>query len=156
MKNVITTCLKKILIDFDIEGAKEYTKSVISDLLQNKLDLSLLVITKALSKEGKDYTAKQAHAELAERMRKRDPHTAPAIGDRVPYVIIQAPKGAKTYEKSEDPLWVLENNIPLDYQYYIDQQLKNPLIRIFEPLMENPTSLLGKKRKKIIFQFFLK
>jgi DNA polymerase delta subunit 1 len=101
-----------------------------------------LVITKALSKESKDYASKQAHVELAERMRKRDAHSAPAIGDRVPYVIIKAPKGAKNYEKSEDPLWVLENNIPLDYQYYLDQQLKNPLTRIFEPIMENPEALL--------------
>jgi DNA polymerase elongation subunit (family B) len=45
---------------------------VISDLLQNRLDLSLLVISKALSKEGKNYANKQAHVELAERMKKRD------------------------------------------------------------------------------------
>lgn len=52
VKNVISTCLQKILIDRNVEGAISYTKGVISDLLQNKLDLSLLVITKALSKEG--------------------------------------------------------------------------------------------------------
>ncbi len=116
---------------------------MISELLQNKLDVSLLVITKALSKEGKDYANKQAHVELAERMKKRDPHTAPNIGDRVPYVIVKAAKGAKAYEKAEDPLWVLENNIPLDYQYYLDNQLKKPLMRIFESLMDNPASLLS-------------
>jgi DNA polymerase delta subunit 1 len=53
--------------------------------------------------------------------------------------------GARAYEKSEDPLWVLENNIPLDYQYYLDQQLKGPLTRLFEPLMDNPEKLLGLK-----------
>jgi DNA polymerase elongation subunit (family B) len=52
-------------------------------------------------------------------------------------------KGAKAYEKAEDPLWVLENNIPLDYQYYLDQQLRQPLIRIFKPLMKDPTTLFG-------------
>jgi DNA polymerase delta subunit 1 len=41
------------------------------DLLQNRLDLSLLVISKAISKEGNAYTSKQAHVELAERMKKR-------------------------------------------------------------------------------------
>ena len=50
-----------------------YTKSIISDLLQNRLDLSLLVITKALSKKEGEYKGKQAHVELAERMRKRNP-----------------------------------------------------------------------------------
>ena len=36
---------------------------------------------------------KSAHVELAEKMRKRDPATAPTIGDRVPFVIIKAAKG---------------------------------------------------------------
>lgn len=70
-----------------------YVKQIISDLLCNRLDVSLLVITKALSRNYKDYSSKQAHTELAERMRKRDPGTAPNVGDRVPYVIIQAGKG---------------------------------------------------------------
>lgn len=32
--------------------------------------------------------------ELAEKMRRRDPATAPVIGDRVPFVIVKAAKGA--------------------------------------------------------------
>ena len=32
-----------------------YVKSVISDLLQNKVDMSLLVVTKALAQEAEDY-----------------------------------------------------------------------------------------------------
>jgi DNA polymerase delta subunit 1 len=66
----IETVLRKLLIDRDVEGAQDYVKELISDLLQNRIDMSQLVITKALSKS--DYSAKQAHVELAERMRKRD------------------------------------------------------------------------------------
>ena len=47
-----------------------YAKRVIAELLQNKVDMSQLVITKALAKA--DYAAKQAHVELAERMKQRD------------------------------------------------------------------------------------
>ncbi len=78
---VIETCLKKMLIERDVGGAEEYTKRVIADLLQNKVDLSQLVITKALAKS--DYAVKQAHVELADRMRQRDAGSAPALGDRV-------------------------------------------------------------------------
>ena len=46
VKNVITTSLEKLLIQRDVEGAKEYVKNSITDLLMNRLDLSLLVITK--------------------------------------------------------------------------------------------------------------
>ena len=40
--------------------------------------MSKLVITKALTKE--DYSAKQAHVELAQRMKKRDAGSAPGLG----------------------------------------------------------------------------
>ncbi|KAF9499463.1 hypothetical protein BDN71DRAFT_1442132 [Pleurotus eryngii] len=140
VSTVIETCLHKMLIDRDVKGAEEYTKRTIADLLQNKVDMSQLVITKALAKA--DYAAKQAHVELAERMRQRDAGSAPATGDRVAYVIIKGIKGAAAYEKSEDPLYVLENNIPIDTKYYLENQLSKPLMRIFEPILGDKASSL--------------
>ena len=154
VQNVIETILHKILIDQDVQGAQEYVphlafsaqshadsvvslssyvKDTISDLLQNKIDMSKLVITKALSKS--DYANKQAHVELADRMKKRDAGSAPTLGDRVAYVIIKGAGGAKNYERSEDPIFVLENNIPIDTKYYLDNQLAKPLGRIFDPIL---------------------
>lgn len=128
-----------------MNDAIDYAKNTISDLLQNKMDISMLVITKSLGKsaDDTDYTAKQAHVELAMRMRKRDPGSAPNVGDRVAYVIIQAAKGSPAYEKSEDPVYVLEHNLPIDTEYYLSNQLSNPLVRIFEPIIPNPLSLLS-------------
>lgn len=41
-------------------------------------------------------------------MRKRDPGSAPSLGDRVPYVIIGAAKGVAAYMKSEvRPTWAV-------------------------------------------------
>ncbi|KAJ3307302.1 DNA-directed DNA polymerase delta [Kappamyces sp. JEL0829] len=140
VSTVIETCLRKLLIDRDRQGAEDYVKGTISDLLQNKIDLSLLVISKALGKA--EYAGKQAHSELAERMRKRDPGTAPALGDRVSYVIIQGSKSAAAYEKAEDPIYVLEHNMPIDTKYYLEQQLSKPLMRIFEPVMGDKASSL--------------
>jgi DNA polymerase delta subunit 1 len=72
VSTVIETCLHKMLIDRDVKGAEEcvllewcyavpilvhyyssYTKQIIADLLQNKVDMSQLVITKALAKSGR-------------------------------------------------------------------------------------------------------
>ncbi|KAM4534907.1 DNA polymerase delta catalytic subunit [Fundulus diaphanus] len=133
--NLINTCLQKILIDRDPQGAVDHAKEVISDLLCNRIDISQLVITKELTRTAQEYAGKQAHVELAERMRKRDAGSAPNMGDRVPYVIIKAAKGAAAYMKSEDPIYVLENTIPIDTQYYLEQQLSKPLLRIFEPIL---------------------
>lgn len=53
--------------------------------------------------------------------------------------------GSAAYEKSEDPLYVLENNIPIDTKYYLDNQLSKPLMRIFEPILGAKASLLCKE-----------
>lgn len=123
-----------------------YVKDTIADLLQNKIDMSQLVITKALAKA--DYAAKQAHVELVERMRKRDAGSAPSLGDRVAYVIVKGVKGAAAYEKSEDPLYVLEHNVPIDTRYYLENQLSKPLMRIFEPILGEKANSLRKSKKK--------
>ncbi|TWU73840.1 DNA-directed DNA polymerase delta [Metarhizium rileyi] len=133
VQTVIEKVLRMILIDRDVDGAQEYVKETIASLLQNKVDMSKLVITKALTKD--DYAAKQAHVELAHRMKKRDAGSAPALGDRVAYVMVRGAAGAKNFEKSEDPLYVLENNVPIDTKYYLDNQLAKPLGRIFEPIL---------------------
>lgn len=58
-----------------------------------------LLLLKELTKTDKDYANKQAHVELAHKMRKRDAGTAPKLGDRVPYVIIAAAKNTPAYLK---------------------------------------------------------
>lgn len=138
VQNVITKVLDYILEERNVEKAERFVKQTIADLLQNRIDLSQLVITKAYSKH--EYDGKQAHVELAKRMKKRDPGSAPTLGDRVAYVIINA-SSTKNYEKSEDPLYVLENSLPIDVNYYLDNQLSKPLMRIFIPI-------LGEKKAK--------
>jgi len=141
---LVETVLNKILIERSVDGAVQYVQNIIGDLLQNKVDLSLLVISKSLGKGAniEDYAVRAAHVELADKMRKRDPSSAPGAGDRVPYVITTAAKNTPAYARSEDPLYVLENNLSIDAQHYIDHQLHQPLIRIFGPIMKDAESVL--------------
>lgn len=90
----------------------------------------MLVITKAMHKKSEEnksskskdeYAVKSAHAVVADKIKKRDPAKAPNIGDRVSYVVIRKERDARVYEKSEDPLWVLEHNLPIDFEYYLNQ-----------------------------------
>ena len=161
VREVIQTSLDKMLVHRDVKGAIEYVKSQISDLLQNKMDISRLVITKSLNKgadyalglggKKEDYKMKQAHVELAARMKKRDAGSAPQMGDRVPYVIITGAKGAANFEKAEDPIYVLENNLPIDFRWYLTNQLSKPLTRIFEPIISDveKSLLQGDHTRKI-------
>jgi len=83
VKNALDISLKKLLIEQDVEGAVDYVKSLVSDLLQNKTDISMLIISKTLSKP-EEYKSKQPHVTLMEKMLARDKGTAPKVGDRVP------------------------------------------------------------------------
>ena len=100
-----------------------------------------------------------AHVALVEKMRKRDTNSAPKPGDRIPFVYIDIsdPK-ALSWKKTEDPVYVIDNNIPIDSLYYLDHQLKNPLKTIFdillgelkcEAMFNRPTLIKAKKREKL-------
>ncbi|GAB1738770.1 hypothetical protein NU219Hw_g3562t1 [Hortaea werneckii] len=52
--------------------------------------------------------------------------TAPAPGDRVAYVIVKGAPGPKGYEKTEDPIFVLGIDLPIDTMYYLNNQLTKP------------------------------
>ena len=48
-----------------------------------------MVGVQGLTQDAEKYKAAAAHVELSKKMQKRDPATAPVVGDRVPYVIIK-------------------------------------------------------------------
>ncbi|KAF7684228.1 DNA polymerase delta catalytic subunit [Astathelohania contejeani] len=150
VRSVVETCLERMLLFRDLESAKSHVRSVVRDLYLGRVDLSQLVISKALTKEGEKYQAKQAHVELAERLRKRDEGSAPVLGDRVGYVIVRGQKGSAAYERSEDPVYVLENGLPIDTEYYLENQLSKPIHRLFEPVMENVAELLRGEHTRVV------
>jgi DNA polymerase elongation subunit (family B) len=100
-----------------------------------------------------------AHVALVEKMRTRDVNSAPKPGDRVPFVYVDiGDPRALSWKKTEDPQFVIDNNIPIDTLYYLDHQLKNPLKTIFdillgelkcEQMFNRPSLVKAKQREKI-------
>lgn len=161
VRDTINMSLELLLVQKDKDRAVAYVKDVVSALLQNQIDISMLVITKALGKKTANadtakskntYTAKQAHVELAEKMHQRDANSAPSVGDRVAYVMVKGVKGQKAYELAEDPIYVLQNNLPLDFDYYLEKQLKGPLSRLYEPVVTNISSLFAGEHTRKRYQ----
>ncbi|RWS22315.1 DNA polymerase delta catalytic subunit-like protein, partial [Leptotrombidium deliense] len=134
VSKLVTICLQKLLIDRNPDDAIVYTQRIISDLLSDKIDIADLIITKEYSKDASGYASKQAHVELVKKITSRDPGSAPKLGERIQYVIINGPKGAPAYTKSEDPLYVMDNCLPIDTNYYLNNQISKPVLRIFEPI----------------------
>ena len=136
-----------------ITEAVAYTKEAIRSLLSGNIDLSELIMTKALwlGTDAEDYKVKQAHVELAEWIKKRDPERVFKSGERVPYGYISA-EGDRGYNKTEDPVYVLQHGLPVDLMYYYEHQLKEPLKRIFRVLLseEELTQLLTGEHTRIV------
>jgi len=81
----------------------------------------------------------QAHVQVVRKMRERQPGSEPQSGDRVPYILVKTddPK-AKAFEKSEDPKYAKDNNVPIDYDYYFMNKFLNPVCDLLEPLFDDP------------------
>lgn len=144
VKFTLDSCLEMIFVRRDTRELKAFVRRVIAALLQGQLDLSLLVLTRGLHRDEDQYGSRQAHVELVRKMRKLDPSYAVGYHERVPYVIVRSTADTRLYQKSEDPLVALQNDLPLDYGYYIENQLRKPLTRLLTPVLgKDPASLFA-------------
>jgi len=150
-------CLELILKEGNIDASVELVREVIHRLQSFKIDqdgdfVPQLVVTKKLTKSPSQYKNRQPHIQLLQRMRIRG-QQVPGIGDRIPYLIIRAPKKVQFVDRAEDPTWARTHRLPIDSQYYIEKQVLPPMERIFAPLGIPRVALIGGGAQKDIFSF---
>lgn len=146
VKTVCNPVFDKLLYDQDIDGAKDIARNKIKELLKNKVELEELILSKSLKSKYKTVNkagnkiSLPAHWHLAEKLKKRDPGTAPKAGDRIPYIFIENPKAVLQADKVEDPEYIKANpnKCKPDVLYYLDKQLASPLYTIFEVIVTDP------------------
>ncbi len=136
-------CYNDILRDRDIPRAKERAQQGVRDLLEGRVNLHKLTMSKSLREDYK--TDKLPHVHLAKKMMERDPMKAPRPGERVQYVFIRGT--GLQYTRTEDPEYALENNIPIDYLEYLERQLRKPLETPFELLLDDTADLYRDARR---------
>jgi DNA polymerase elongation subunit (family B) len=121
--------------EMNIQKAIEFMDKCLQDLVDGKVPIEKLVVTKSLRGYYKNPKG-VAHKVLADRIGEREPGNKPGAGDRVPFVFIvtkPAAKGEKTLQgdKIETPSYIKEHNIQIDYAYYITNQIMKPLLQLF-------------------------
>lgn len=152
VRGVCKSLLETILETSDPATAVALARTAKDDLLKGRVDIEDLVLTKSLSGE---YKVPMPHVEVTKKMRERNPGSEPQIGSRVPFVVIKTRKGMdKLFEKAEDPEWVKEKSVPLDYEYYFDHQLKKPVEDLLEPLLDPAEIFATAKKNRKITEFF--
>ena len=130
VRGILKNLMEMMLESSDPRPVIDAARTAARELMTGAVPLEKLLMSKQLAA---DYKVKMAHVEVRDKIRARAPGSEPQQGDRVSFVIVKGP--GKMYEKAEDPAWVREKNIPLDYQYYFTNQFKKPVQDLLEPLV---------------------
>ena len=149
-----------IIIDFlvnkkDPFGAKEHAEKCLEDMFQEKYDIKYFLQSRSLkSKESYSDWTKIAHVYLAEQIAARDPGNKPQSGDRIQFAVI-VPKPSDDPKKKylqgeiiETPEYIKEHNIPINYMFYMENQIMNPLLQFLELVDPNAKELFNKMKEK--------
>lgn len=130
VRETLKKLLGMVLESSDPRPVIEEAREAARNLMNGKVPMQKLLMSKQLAA---NYKVKMAHVEVRDKIKARAPGSEPQQGDRVPFVIIKGP--GKMYEKAEDPTWVIEREIPIDYDYYFSNQFKKPVQDLLEPLV---------------------
>jgi len=137
VKDIYGGVIDILMKEQNVETAITFLKSSLQNLVDEKVPMDKLIITKSL-RSGYKNPAQIAHKVLADRMGKRDPGNKPSIGDRIPFVYIQNPdKKALQGERIEHPDYILANKIKPNYAFYITNQIMKPIQQVFALVLEN-------------------
>ena len=119
-----------------IQTAIEFLNAALDKLISGQVPMEKLTMTRQLRSEYKN-PDQIAHNVLANRIAKRDPGNTPKSGDRMKYLVVcQGGPKDKLGERIETPEYILEKKIPVDYLYYIENQLMEPLKQLFGLALE--------------------
>ena len=150
VREVCKELLDVILTSSDPGPPKELAKERAIELLSGDVPNDKLILSQGLSDTykvgGKNVSVtssesvniNQSHVQVVMKMRQRKPGSEPQSGDRVPYLLTKTQDSkAKAYEKAEDPKYVEEHGVPVDYHYYFLNKFLNPVCDLLDPLYEN-------------------
>ena len=132
VKHVFGGMTDIIMTKFDLKLAIDYIKSECVKLLNGNFDLSYFILTKTLRSYYKDPT-RISHNVLAQRIGKRDPGSKPRSNDRIAFAYIEnQDKKALQGDRIETPDFITKNNLPIDYLFYLTNQIMKPVSQILD------------------------
>jgi DNA polymerase delta subunit 1 len=145
VRTVSRQVLDALMFRRDPDGASKLVRDVARDLLENRIDVGDLVLSKTLKPESSYKNPNQPHVYVARKIEQRNGMvgSGPRSGERVPYVFVEDDNPmALQCAKAEDPAYVAEHGLRIDALYYLEHQLESPMVSLFELLIPNPQKTL--------------
>ena len=130
LKDVYGGILNILMKENNIMKSIEFLNRCLEELVQGRVPMDKLAITRALSSYYKNPQT-IAHRVLADRIGKRDPGNKPKPGDRLKFVFFENPGAKLQGDKIELPEYIVENGLKIDYAHYIVRQLMKPMQQLY-------------------------
>ena len=147
VKDIYGGVIDILMNEQNIKQSIDFVHQHLNDLVNGKIGMEKLIITKSLNSFYKN--PKQiAHKVLADRIGERESGNKPTSGDRIPFVyIVNSNKTALQGEKIETPAFITENKLPIDYSFYITNQIMKPLLQLYGLIIEDIWKIQNKTMK---------
>ena len=154
VKYVFGNIIEKIMIDRNFNDALKWLKNTLYKISIGKFPISYFIISKSLRGYYKNPKS-IAHKVLADRIGERDPGNKPKSNDRIPYAYIKMTNYDKVFDRNsqyksgknkgkdrkrsilqgdriEHPDFIHSENLKLDYSFYIENQIMNPVKQVLD------------------------
>jgi DNA polymerase elongation subunit (family B) len=148
VKEICSGIIDYLINKRDPKGAKAYTAKCIQDMFDGKYDIKYFLQSRTLKlKESyKDWT-RIAHVYLSDKITQRDPGNTPQSGDRIEYAVIKVDNQNNNKllqgDIIETPKFIKENNLPIDYLFYLTNQIMNPALQFLELVDKNAIDIFN-------------
>jgi hypothetical protein len=135
--------LDAIMNQKSVEKALEASRKCVLNVITGREPIENFVVSKSLRGKYVNPNA-QPHVQVARKIKER---TGESIGSgtRVPYVfVVDDNIDGLISSRAEDPAYVVEQGLNIDYLYYLENQLMNPITALLEVLVDDPSGeILG-------------
>ena len=116
-------------------------------MFANKYDINYFLTSKTLKlKESYADWTRIAHVVLAERIGIRDPGNRPQSGDRITFAAIKIPNKTKETlqgDMIETPDFIKQNNLEVDYLFYMTNQIMKPSLQFLELAIKDAENIFN-------------
>jgi hypothetical protein len=153
VKEICGGVIKCLLNDKDPIKARDFTLDCMRKMFNNEYNIKYFQTSKTLKmKESYSDWTKIAHCVLAERIALRNPGNSPQSGDRIEFAAVVIPNLTKSTlqgERIETPEYIHANNLSIDYEFYMTNQIMNPVLQFLELVIPNAKSIFDEFKIRI-------
>lgn len=147
VKEICSGVINRLIVDREPDLALKFALDNINKMIKGEFNIKYFLQSRTLKmKTSYADWKKIAHVVLSERIGIRDEGNKPQSGDRITFAAIQVKNGNKLLQgdRIETPEYIMENNLKIDYMFYLTNQIETPVLQFLSLACPNAREELDK------------